>query len=182
MDRASTEWGRSLLVSLGLLTLPSNISDIWHCPWKPRGRYCDDPLRQRNQLYPLIWFVFILTFLAWLIHQTVLFSTKWTGSRQSSSQTSNSNRPAPCTYSEPQLRWSHETNHLSIYQEESGHSFWEKLMRKAGARQLAELQFCPLREGKEDPDLRRHRNGFCCMDWLSFSWRRRKIRHLCCCY
>lgn len=41
-----------------------------------------------------------------------------------------------------QLGWSCDINNLSVYQEESGHSFWEKLMRKARARQLAELQFC----------------------------------------
>lgn len=86
--------------------------------------------------------MFILTFLTCLIHQTVLLPIKWIESRQSSFRTSNSNRPAPRTYTEPQPRWSRETNTLSVYQEESRHSFCKTLMRKAGARQLAEVQFC----------------------------------------
>lgn len=51
--------------------------------------------------------------------------------------------PGQITPTDPLLhRWSWETNSLSIYQEESGHSSGEQLMREAGVRQLPELQFC----------------------------------------
>lgn len=73
------------------------------------------------------------------------------------------------THNEPQLGWSHVTNNLSIYQEESGHSFWEKLMRKAGARQLAELHFClHIPQGRARRILTSGGTEMVCAAWIDY--------------